>query len=297
MRRGFWGKYSRCCGSVFRVILVACLAFLTTQFSPASADPASAVDPSDPVYGRNEAWAGVDASNNQWLAYSGLTATPWSKDIYTDGWRVRIEGAYGQYSYQTSRAVPFPCGAAICFNHEAYRAKVDRSYFDALVGYYIRLGSLTAKAFAGAAVSTHQHETADPKTQLEGTAYGGKAVLELWWNVSDTVWTSLDGSYATTFNEASGRWRAGWRVAPQVSIGPELRYDSNISVADGWTSRAGLFARYAWTSGEVSLAGGLITAHSETGDDSGATRRQTCCSSTESEFFRFPPKERPKPSV
>jgi hypothetical protein len=50
------------------------------------------------------------------------------------------------------------------------------------------------------------------------------------------------------------RRRAG---GPRLSVGPELRYDKNIESGDGeWNGRAGLFARYEWNGGGVSLAGG-----------------------------------------
>jgi hypothetical protein len=43
-----------------------------------------------------------------------------------------------------------------------------------------------------------------------------------------------------------------------VSIGPELRYDKNIEAGEGnWNGRGGLFVRYEWAGGEVSVAGGL----------------------------------------
>jgi len=49
--------------------------------------------------GWREVWGGVDAASDQWLVYSGMTVAPWSRDIYSDGWRLRIGGGYGQFSY------------------------------------------------------------------------------------------------------------------------------------------------------------------------------------------------------
>jgi hypothetical protein len=216
-----------------------------------------------PSYGWREMWAGVDAARDQWLLYSGITVAPMSRDIYSDGWRLRLGGGYGQYTYDgwTPR---LPCGDAThndaCTENgrRTQHYKVDHTYAEILIGYYLRLGALTAKAFAGASMSSERHLINDPANKNDGTEYGANGVLELWLNMSDDSWTSLDLSYATARNESSSRWRAGWRIQPHLSVGPELRYDKNIETGEGdWNSRAGLFVRYDWIGGEVSLAGGV----------------------------------------
>jgi hypothetical protein len=218
---------------------------------------------SQPNFGWREVWTGVDAAHDQWLFYSGMTVAPVSRDIYSDGWRVRVGGGYGQYSYDGFAPRP-ACGDATkndaCTedDRKAQRYKVNRTYAEVLVGYYLRLGALTAKAFAGASMSNERHMVSDPGDHDDGTDYGVKGALEFWLNLSDDTWTSLDLSYATARNESSSRWRAGWRIKPQISIGPELRYDKNVETGEGeWNGRAGAFVRYEWTGGEVSLAGGL----------------------------------------
>ncbi|MES1179865.1 MAG: cellulose biosynthesis protein BcsS, partial [Hyphomicrobium sp.] len=50
-------------------------------------------------YGWREIYGGVDAARDQWLSYSGMTMAPWSRGIYSDGWRIRLGGGYGQYGY------------------------------------------------------------------------------------------------------------------------------------------------------------------------------------------------------
>lgn len=244
--------------------------FFAGQALAQSIDP-----PGEPSsdYGWRETWAGVDAARDQWLLYSGLTVAPTSRDIYSDGWRLRVGGGYGQYSYDgwTPRA---PCGDATkndaCTEkgRASQQYKVDHTYAEVLIGYYLRLGALTAKAFAGASMSHEQHLIKDPTNHSDGTDYGVKGALELWLNMTERSWSSLDLSYATARNESSARWRTGWRIEPHLSIGPELRYDKNVETGNGdWDGRAGLFVRYDWVGGEVSLAGGV----SSRVDDWGAT--------------------------
>ena len=55
----------------------------------------------DPAYGWREIYGGVDVASAQWLFYSGATIAPFSKDVFSNGWRFRFGGGYGQYSYDT----------------------------------------------------------------------------------------------------------------------------------------------------------------------------------------------------
>ena len=261
-----WPRWS--VGEWWRSVMIAGAVVAGTTFFSANHVAAQSLPdghPADvdvPIYGWRETWAGVDVAHDQWLFYSGLTVAPASRDIYSDGWRLRIGGGYGQYGYD-GLAPRQPCGDATkndrCTETDrpTQHYKVSRAYAELLLGYYLRLGALTAKAFAGASLSDERHLVVDPQNDDDGTYVGAKGVLELWLNLNEQTWTSLDLSYATARDETSARWRAGWRIEPQLSIGPELRYDKNIETADGeWNGRAGLFVRYEWTGGEVSLAGG-----------------------------------------
>jgi len=250
-----------------RVAIVGASATTCLLFCSANSALSQPIDPPPEgvqvAYGWREAWTGIDAARDQWLAYSGMTIAPWSRDIYSDGLRLRLGGGYGQYGYD-GLAPRSPCGdptkndACAEGDREQRRYRVQHAYAEMLVGYYLRLGALTAKAFAGASMSSEQHLVKDPAIDRDGTKYGFKGAIELWLDMNSRSWTSLDVSYATARDETSGRWRAGWRVAPHVSVGPELRYDKNIETGDdNWNGRSGLFVRYDWTGGEVSVAGGV----------------------------------------
>ena len=96
--------------------------------------------------------------------------------------------------------------------------------------------------------------------------YGPKAMLELWYNLDQTQWTSLNLSFTTAHKTASARWRYGVKVMPGLSVGTEIRFDTNDLPArrvaatffDHYLARTGLFASYKWEEGiEVSVAGGI----------------------------------------
>jgi Cellulose biosynthesis protein BcsS len=210
----------------------------------------------DPEFGWREMWVGADASKNAWLIYTGVTLAPFSKDIYSDGLRLRLSSGYGKYNYRISRSPDRPkCPAG---KDQIVKPCIDVdvgiSYVDALVGYQMRFGELTAKAFAGISTVDHKASLKDADNLTLGRKFGGTGALELWLNLGENAWTSLDLSYTTAHETGAARWRAGWRVLPTLSIGPEARFDRNEQAG---SARIGGFARYEWLGGEISAAVGV----------------------------------------
>ena len=156
------------------------------------------------------------------------------------------------------------CGApSFACTYVSKRFNVEHSYVDALIGYHKRFGELTAKAFVGVSSITHRFDVNDPDNEVAGDDFGVKGVIELWLDLGPNAWTSLDLAYTTAHETGSARWRAGWRMLPTVSLGPEVRYDIN---AEDEAGRVGAFVRYEWFGGEISAAGGA--AGTITGDQS-----------------------------
>jgi hypothetical protein len=188
-----------------------------------------------------EIWAGADAAPHAWLAYSGVTIAPYG-DMFRSGIRLRTSSGYGQYSYTGERTAV------------AQEFSARTSFGDVLVGYLQRWGPLTAKAFVGAAMIQHHIRPHDSENPVSGTAYGPKVVAEFWLNTSASSWSSLDLSWTSAHRTYAGRLRSGYRVFTNVSLGAETRIDGNELDRD---ARCGLFVRYDWSGGEVSLAGGV----------------------------------------
>lgn len=223
---------------------------------PAQADPGSTFS--------REAYAGADVTSDVWLLYSGITLAPTS-DIYGDGIRLRASGGYGQYRYDGHRSYDPP----------KTRRKFNGTitYVEGLIGYQKRFGELTAKAFVGIAAIDHQVSPNDPIAAggllTQGLEYGAKGAVEMWLNLGSNAWTSLDASFTSAHNTYAGRWRLGYRVLPTVSLGLEAGMNGNAvsgeKVLDDGSlrdplrpqGRVGLFARYEWNGGEISVSGGL----------------------------------------
>jgi hypothetical protein len=250
---------------------VAIIALLSTGL------PAVADEP--PVHRWREVWAGADVSADVWLLYSGVTIAPWSH-IHGEGWRVRAVGGYGRYRYEGDRS-PAPGQAA------ARRTSFDAetAFADLLVGYLMRFGPLTAKSFVGASVIGHDIQPFDEDNLVIGDDIGVKSVVELWLNIGNDAWGSLDVTWSSAHETRSARTRIGYRVQPMLSIGLEggLNIDAqgdcdlglkkteackeqldhlplgeaeDVSLLD--YARVGTFVRYEWAGGEVSLSGGAL---------------------------------------
>jgi hypothetical protein len=265
-----WGSVQRVreglrrCGARHLVAAALVLPFSV----PASADPAAA-PPS------KEVWAGADVSSNVWLAYSGMTVAPWG-GIYDNGVRFRAAGGYGEYSYEKARSDDPSFDSARGLNPHA------RPYFaDILVGYLQRFGELTAKAFVGVSIISHEIAPLDPETVAIGEEIGVKGVLEFWLNMGDRGWGSLDLSWSSAHNTRTARGRVGYRVWPKLSLGleagvnvdaqgecrlglagaSECKTTGNETVEQAGLldyARGGAFARYEWDRGEVSVSAGVL---------------------------------------
>lgn len=220
-------------------------------------------------------WAGADISSNVWLVYSGVTVAPWS-GIHDNGLRFRAAGGYGEYSYEKARSADADFDDLRGLNPQA------RTYFaDILVGYLQRFGELTAKAFVGASIISHEIAPLDYETVAIGEEIGVKGVLELWLNMGDRGWGSLDLSWSSAHNSRAARGRVGYRVWPKLSLGLEagINVDAQGECRLGLASpsecktsgdqtvdasglldyaRGGAFARYEWDRGELSLSAGVL---------------------------------------
>lgn len=217
-----------------------------------------------------EVWTGADAGSNVWLVYAGATVAPFS-GVYGDGLRLRAVSGYGQYAYTQITARPGRAPQSSTF-------AASTTSFDALIGYQKRVGELTAKIFAGVSYIDHEIEPFDDQTVVAGQEFGFKTVVELWLNIGESAWSSLDLQWSTAHDTRSARARVGYRVWPHVSVGLEGGFNldaqgscrTDLLAADDcpWTGaeasdlfdygRGGVFVRYDWFNGELSLAAGLL---------------------------------------
>lgn len=258
-----------------RVLRGCCFAALASLLGFFSTLPVHAQSPASS--GR-EAWAGADVSENVWLLYSGVTFAPWGA-IHEPGWRFRAAGGYGEYRYEKLRGEDD--------DRTALSFKADTYFTDLLVGYLMRFGELTAKGYVGASLIGHDITPDDEFTVASGDEVGFKGVVELWLNMGEKGWGSLDLSWSGAHDTRSAHARVGYRVWPKVSLGVEaalnvdaqgacrmkLADESDCRRGDPYEAdlldygRAGAFARYEWGTGEASISAGVLGDSFSAGDD------------------------------
>lgn len=225
-----------------------------------------------------EMFAGADVCKNSWITYSGVTVAPYGH-IHADGWRLRAGGGYGRYDYEK---LDGPAGAAATRTFDA-----DTYFADLMVGYQSQFGPVTAKIFVGAAAIGHRVTPLDDENIVVGDDFGFKAATELWINLGPIAWASLDVAYTTAHETLTSRARLGYRIVPAVSVGLEagLNVDEqgecrmnkgcatlNLDNTEPATyydySQIGVFTRYEWQGGEISVSAGAAGAvYSDSGDD------------------------------
>ncbi len=245
-QRPLFLKYTRIVSAFATLLLIACGA-------------ATAADKKDPRH--YEIWAGADAAEHVWLIYTGATLAPFG-DMHRDGIRLRAATGYGQYRYESFDESTLTKG-------REFRATT--SYADALIGYLWRLDPLILKAFVGFSAIDHTITPFDAANRANGLDYGVKGKLEMWFNIGDKSWASVDLAWSAAHNSRSARARLGHRFWPQVSLGMEA--GANVDIQGDYKithereafrtrqldyARGGIFARYQWDGGEISASTGLL---------------------------------------
>jgi len=205
----------------------------------------SALATGRPTQQQFEAWAGTEVFRDVWSIYAGSTYAPFGS-VNQDGVRLRVVAGHGAYSY----AAPAAAGTFHGTVHFAYL----------LAGYHKQFGTLTVKVFGGLTVT--DRDVGDPAGH-RGTDWGGRLVLETWWNITEQAWTSVDVSWTTLDDVYGARGRLGWRLSPAFSVGLEAASTGNL---DYDAARLGGFVRYEWANGELSLSAGAAGDGPGSGD-------------------------------
>jgi hypothetical protein len=86
---------------------------------------------------------------------------------------------------------------------------------------------------------------------VQSQELGPKLVAALWLNMGASAWSSADLSWTSAHQTSAARLRTAYRVYGDVSLGLEAGLNAN---RQGEDARAGLFGRYAWDGGKLSLA-------------------------------------------
>ncbi len=164
--------------------------------------------------------------------------------VEAPGPRVKALTGFGAYDYNS--ALPGVAGP-VNFDGDVALAQL-------LGGYQWRRGEWTVKAYAGVGFETHDLSPNDPANTVNGSEFGVMGQLELWRNLGEAGWLSLDASYGDVFASYWTQLRLGRRLNTRISAGLETGALGNQEYDAG---RAGGFLRTRLGGVELTLSGGV----------------------------------------
>jgi hypothetical protein len=125
-----------------------------------------------------------------------------------DGFRLRLTGVLGRYSYVGSNGI----------------GRVDGTQSDGsfMVGYEWVINAATVAIYVGADISDNRLSINDPNNASKGVHAGGKIAMDFYVNPTVNTMASGTVSYASANNAYYSRFKLGVAVAPQLFVGPEV---------------------------------------------------------------------------
>lgn len=193
-----------------------------------------------------QVWSGFAAQTGSQSGYAGLVHAPFGT-IADDGWRLRVEGRVGRYTYVTTSSHPlYPV-----ISHYG-----DVTTASLLAGVQTTFGATTAKTYLGLDAGWRREQRTDGRSAAEQRV-GAKLVLETWTELGPDAFLALDGAWSTAGPAGGATLRAGWRLTDDLAGGPEAAY----VVDDGYRAwRLGGFAELASPVGDIRLSAGAVRA-------------------------------------
>ncbi|MFN3746205.1 MAG: cellulose biosynthesis protein BcsS [Hyphomicrobiaceae bacterium] len=225
------------------------LVVLALHFPPAHAEEPPTVEVS----------GGGEIGGHVWSAQTNTTVAlaAWLSDIpksiREDGWRLRAGAGYWEYA---RRQTIWISG----LGEQSVRRKRTGSFADVLLGYQAGFGALTLKVFAGGAYANEQRLINGEDEGATGPLTEAKVLAESWYDFTPNTFGQLDAGWTSRLDAITARGRLGYRLTPNVSLGPEVGYWSaarELEAGRDEVVRYGGFVRHEWAGGEVSLSAGL----------------------------------------
>ena len=179
-----------------------------------------------------EFFMGGAFTTSSWISWAGAVKSL-SSSLYDEGWRMRVLGAYGRYSFST----------------DGQPNSANPALFEITPGYQFKTGPVISKIYGGLHGEQHKLANPDPDNKTAGMGYGAKVILENWIDLPMNSFASLDGSFSTLNTSYQGTLRAGSAYYfPQLTLGPEVQIVGN---EEYYQLRAGLFGRWKLETGSI----------------------------------------------
>lgn len=162
------------------------------------------------------------------------------------GLRLRFMAGYGQYDYDSQRAV---AGSLVATEFDG-----NVTLSEIMAGYAWDFGALWLKTYIGLAYADHRLRPDDPGNDIKGARFGVKGQIESWLRMTPQSWFSADASFSSPFSDYWLQVRLGRDVGSFLSAGPEASLSGNREYGAG---RAGGFLRFQAGKSQLTFSGGL----------------------------------------
>lgn len=177
--------------------------------APVAADEASEEGSKrrDPWADRIYFYAGVDAARDTSYAWAGAAWSPFGK-MNEEGFRLRVQGGAGRYSYRTDDV---PGG----WNN------ASKMEGELLLGRQFLAGAHALALYGGIALRQDTLDHPDPSNRDQGDHVGLKVVAEWFFRPADDWVVTAAASGSTADETATVRASAGRKISDAIEIGGE----------------------------------------------------------------------------
>lgn len=162
--------------------------------------------------GNGRAHVGFDVSPDAYFIDAG-GSVPLDRDTSGNGWGLRANAGYGQYSY----------------SRPGSNIDVDTTRESILLGYRKLFGGPNKGYMVGSLGGDYQNHSlnkTDTLNPVRGDKFGVMGQLFMGMRLDDKTFVDASGSYSTAFDTYGSDFRFGYNLA-HCSIGPEVSFSGN----------------------------------------------------------------------
>jgi hypothetical protein len=191
-------------------------------------------------------FGGIDLANAVTFAWAGANYAPFA-NLDEDGWRLRIIGGAGRYTYLSS-IVPGGVNDANVYTAELLGGY--RRTFEDIFGRRVYVG-----AFVGVNYESQMLALPDAFNPTQGSKAGVKAAIEIYSRIAQAYILTAMATASTAHRKYYAKTALLYELTPRWSFGGEL-----VTMGDARYSehRAGLAGSLTWGSRIFTLSAGAL---------------------------------------
>jgi hypothetical protein len=149
-------------------------------------------------------FAGFSASPDSYFFDAGAVFAL-NRNLYRDGWLVRIRGGLGHYDYNRTPVL---------------EQGVSWQTGEIMVGYQTFIGPTRLSGYIGA--NFEHHDNSDPTATVRGSKGGVRVQGEIYHPFADRWYLFALGTVSSVWSSYYVLGKVGYKITPTIAIGPEI---------------------------------------------------------------------------